>query len=425
MSLDKFYSLAEKFGHNLQALKDGKTETSEISFNSIDDIRAFINDIGGPATLPSANLEDTSTEEDCGCADGEEALVLRLHEYIYSGKALTNEHRETIKARFPVKLVALSLKELCVQTNKGYIIDSINGQDVYNIGTLTLCPGAYIKVVSRPVTLHFTNIVKYGAAGAGTLCDGKVCAPVSGAQPKPYDIAILGTTGATGATGTPQSGIPTPGANGVDGVCGTSTTVTNATKGLTGNIGYTGTQPNLTLNMNGRSNYPAKIIINGLTGAGSAEFTIVSKSGTGGQGGTGGKGGAGSPGGRGGLAAVYCACITTGCAGGLGGRGGKGGTGGTGGNAVDGKQSHLFAPQAILDIITILDQQSVPGGAGGVGGVGGTGGAGGAGAPALAGSSNTSPAASGGAKGGTGPIAKQGGSGPKAGNAGTIIPQTI
>jgi hypothetical protein len=422
MSLDKFYSLAEKFGHDLQALKDGKTETSEILFNSIDEIRAFINDIGGPSTLPSTGSDDSSKEEDCGCEDGEEALVLRLHEYIYSGKALTNEHRETIKGQFPVKLTATSLPNLCVQTNAGYIIDdSPQCHDAYNIGTLTLCPGAYIKVVSRSVTLHFTNIVKYGAVGTGTLCDGKVCVDANGAKPKPYDIAILGTTGATGAPGAPQSGIPTAGADGVDGVCSSSTVARDATKGLTGNTGDTGNQPNLTSNMNGRPNYPAKIIIQGLTGSGSSEFTIVSKSGTGGQGGTGGKGGAGSKGGRGGLAAVYCACITTGCAGGPGGRGGRGGTGGIGGNAADGKQSHLLAPQAILNIITLIDDQPVPGGVGGAGGPGGIGGTGGAGAPAVVGSTNTSPKASDGAKGGTGPSANQGGSGPKAGNAGTIL----
>jgi uncharacterized membrane protein YgcG len=427
MPNEKFYSLAEKCGLNTQSLKAGKTEVSEHTFNTVEEIKAFIDSIGGPAKGQSesrVNFSADKTYTDQNTVGKEQSLVHRLHDHIYSGNNLTDKDRADIKGGFPVKLSVLGQENMCIQTNKGFTIDK-TGHDVYVIGTLTLCPGAFIKIVSHPVTIHITTIVKHDTVDGKPVCTGKACDPVSGSSPKEYDIAILGSTGAVGPTGVPQTGIPNPGPAGTDGVCGTSSPVTNATIGIKGNTGFAGNQPNLILSMNGQPNQPAKIIINGLTGSGAEEFTIVSKSGTGGRGGTGGKGGSGSQGGRGGYAAVYCACITTGGQGGPGGRGGRGGTGGIGGNGTDGMESHLLAPQAVLDMITIIDTRTVPPGEGGPGGGGGAGGIGGVGAPAVSGSTNSSPAQINGATGGGGPFGQQGAGNGKSGNPGKIKPQSI
>jgi uncharacterized protein with beta-barrel porin domain len=159
----------------------------------------------------------------------------------------------------------------------------------------------------------------------------------------------------------------------------------------------------------------------GVGGAGeqittSAPFTN-SQTVAGGSGGTGGDGNSGSVGGAGGAGGPGGAPTnSSGGAGGPGGDGGGGGTGGTGGTGANGGNGG--AGVAFANGGTLINQETIAGGAGGAGGIGGSGGAGGTGGAGGPGGAAPAGSISLGGNGGDGGFGGNGGNGGAGGNGG-------
>jgi hypothetical protein len=396
-----FYARAERLGHSVDQLRAGHAITSIIHVPNVDALKGLID--------PQANTADRQAlgRQLLGTAPlphpdadaSHQALVSRVHAYLYDMAGLAATDKQRVSSAFPLAVHTESSPNKTI-TGLWELGTSQSGVVVVNVGTLTMQPGS--AVVVRNSILQFTvdTVVRQGTAPSGY-----------------YDFNVLGVTGSVGGVGSP-AGQGGSGERGAGGTCSSPGIAGSAggdgqrgTAGPTGGSGHTGSD--------GLPSMPATISITTDISGPASQLTIYTSSGGGGTGGTGGQGGLGGPGGPGGNGA-NCGCEgTRGGHGGPGGPGGPGGQGGTGGNAVPAAGNVVIKlPSKLASRIAPAVKRTAqpgPGGAGGAGGQGGPGGGGGGGGKHE----------SGGDGGGQGAAGSQGPSGPSGGQTGGPAEVTV
>lgn len=364
--MSDFEAIAQKYGHDLDALRAGEKSTRTIVINNLDELKEFMgDDIGADESdALRRGLEAAYGGDLDPSVQTVQGITRRAEAYVMSGQPLSEQDQATIASMFPMKA-----QSTCIETCDLTTVEDL-GTTTSPVGlcikNLNISPGGAFKIQNTVLTLNVTDTV--------TIVGG---APPSGAVN--YHLGVFGATGAIGAV-IPPAAAAQAGPKGVDGNCTVSGSEPGqqTTPGLTGAAGVTGAQGNP--GGNGKPSLTATVTLAGITGG---QFVVKTVSGTGGQGGPGQQGQQGGAGGTGGQG-IRCECTGVNSSnGGTGGTGGRGGTGGTGGNAVAGTSVRITVPTADLALIAAPIRLAAPTGPGGEpGGFGPAGlpGAGGSGA---------------------------------------------
>ncbi|HKY46061.1 MAG TPA: hypothetical protein VJM50_23425 [Pyrinomonadaceae bacterium] len=357
--MSDFERLAEKFGHDLDAIKAGNQSTRRISINHIDELRDLL---AGSESKEDRAARAVEMKKRFGpdmdpSNRSEQAILRRAEAYVMADVPMSDEDQSTVAHLFPMEAASDFIPKMDLNSVKD-LGTSVAPYFLW-VGTLNINPGGALRIQNSVLKVLVDTLNIVGGSS-----------PPSSVN---YHLGIFGATGAIGAEIPPPS-VAQSGSAGRDADCSVSGSEPGqpSSKGLTGSKGATGTFGNP--GGPGKPSLPATITIKGMTGG---QFVIKTTSGTGGRGGTGGPGQQGGPGGRGGNG-IRCECTGVDASnGGKGGTGGRGGTGGTGGKAIAGSDIYVIVPDALKDLIVRL-KEPAPVGQGGPGGVRGKGGTGGA-----------------------------------------------
>jgi hypothetical protein len=357
--MSDFERLAEKFGHDLDAIKAGKQSTRRISISHIDELRDLLtsDDSTEDRAARAIELKKRFGADMDPSNRTEQALMRRAQAYVMADVPMSDEDHSIVAHLFPMEVASDFIPKLDVDSVKD--LGTTVAPYFLWVGDLNILPGGALRIQNSVLKVMVNNLNIVGGSSSASSVN--------------YHLGIFGATGATGAE-IKAPDVAASGSPGRDANCsvGGSEPGQQSSKGLTGSKGATGTVGNP--GGAGKPSLPATITIKGLTGG---QFVIKTTSGTGGRGGTGGPGQHGGPGGRGGNG-IRCECTGVDPSnGGKGGTGGRGGTGGTGGKAIAGSDIYVTVPDSLKDQIVRLREPAPVGGAG-PGGVRGAGGAGGA-----------------------------------------------
>ena len=357
-----FLERAQRLGHSTDLLNAGHDIETTINVPNVDALKALIEPGSEPADRQAVGrlLLGAAPPPHPDADASQQAIVNRVHAYLYGVGDLASSDRQRIAGAFPLAVKTASYPNKVIN-DVWELGTSQPGIVVVNVGTLTMNPNSAVVVRNSILQFSVDTIVRDGAAPSGY-----------------YDFNILGVTGGAGTPGG-GSGGGGAGNRGSGGTCSSPGVAGSAggdgqrgTTGPTGAAGHTGGD--------GLPSLPATLsITTGITGS-AAQITFMTSSGAGGTGGAGGQGGVGGPGGPGGDGAT-CGCEgTRGGNGGPGGAGGSGGQGGTGGNGVPAAGNIVIkAPARLASRIAPAVKRTAPPGPGGPGGGGGGGGPGGGG----------------------------------------------
>src|SRR6185503_14712589 len=361
--MSDFERLAEKFGHDLDAIKAGNQSTRQITISHIDELKDLLT--GGESTEERAaraiEMKKRFGADMDPANHSEQAIMRRAQAYVMADVPMSDADHSVVAHLFPMTVASDFIPKLDLDSVK-YLGTSVSPY-VFWVGELNIHPGGAVRIQNSVLTFLVDKLTIVGGSPAPSSVN--------------YHLGIFGATSAIGAEIPPPSAAPS-GSPGRDANCSVSGSEPGqpSSKGLTGSKGATGTFGNP--GGPGKPSLPATIKIKGLTGG---QFVIKTTSGTGGRGGTGGPGQQGGPGGRGGNG-IRCECTGVDASnGGKGGTGGRGGTGGTRGRAIAGSDINVTVPDDVKDLIVRLREpapvgQGGPGGPRGAGGVGGAPGAG-------------------------------------------------
>lgn len=327
---------------------------------------------------------------------GDDGRLARLSNFVYGAGELAPCDKAAAGRIFPVRAVAISVKDMTVTTDIVY--GPAGAPVLLNVGMLTFAGGS-ITALNTVLTINARTVTF--REGGGT---------------KPYHIGIFGTDGMAGADGARGDTPSSQAAPGKDvqpsspGICsgvgpgGTGSNGANGGDGQDGNVGGIG-----------RPSLQANLTFSSFENPNGEKLVVFTRSGAGGAGGRGGDGGAGQQGGNGGCGCDSGCEGTDGGSGAHGGNGGEGGNGGQGGNAVDGGDVFVKVPAAaVSSVVRVADiAHAGTGGTGGLGGAGGRGGNGGNGGKHSANGA-------GGPRGNDGKPGQPGKTGTRQGNPGNI-----
>lgn len=358
--MSDFERLAEKFGHDLDAIAAGKQSTRRISISHIDELKDLLtcSESKEDRAARAIDIKKRFGADMDPSNRSEQAIMRRAEAYVMADVPMSDEDHATVAHMFPMEVAS----DFIPKMDLDYVKDLGTTVAPYFlwVGELNILPGGALRIQNSVLRVLVNTLNIVGGSSASSSVN--------------YHLGIFGATGATGAP-LPVPGTAKSGAPGRNADCSVSGSEPGqpSSKGLTGSKGATGTVGNA--GGAGKASLPATITIKGMTGGG--QFVIKTTSGTGGRGGTGGHGQQGGRGGTGGNG-IRCECTgVDASSGGKGGTGGRGGTGGTGGRAISGSDINVTVPDQFKDLIVRL-REPAPVGSGGPGGVRGAGGLGGA-----------------------------------------------
>lgn len=386
ISENEFMKQAVAFGHDTDALKQGKEEIRYFTVQHIDDFLPFAS---------SASQEEKAKRKPhffTSPLQKRQRLPQGVHDrgegYIFANVELTEDDRRKIQSFFPVPVRTLSITEKIVRKNECWDVTATCEQqagkiyNLMNIGRLILEEGSRIVVRGNIFTL---------------LCQEMIIRNSNAGVADDYQIGILPVPDAVFSSDIESK------KNGIAGTCGcdgiakcTAATILgpvlcqgvlpghlDGTDGKNGGDGQDGAP-----GKNGLMCHIAEITIRHLEGL----LTLYVKAGDGHDGKDGGDGGRGGNGGNGTKGIKHLRGILPSGCGGNGGNGGSGGNGGHGGNGGISSNIYIQVPSKAENQVRCISFPSVGGrgGAGGLSGHPGKGGTGGGGDPFVAPGSNGS-----------------------------------
>lgn len=353
---------AKQFGHDADALKNGKVITSTITIDSIDEFRSIFGD-----ALTDDHRRKFSNAVNALMTDSENPLsmhpsMVNMMSYVHGDHSYETLDMAYANMLFPVMIQVVSAADVVINTDR---VQGPNASPwVINAGTLTF-DGGSVTAITTLLTIVADNLIIKRGGG------------------KPYHVGVLGADGVTGPAGLPGTAYSGPAKNGSNASAPTPGICTGASNGGNGDDGEKGNDGNIPVSpgKDGQANFPATITIKAFDSSNTSPFVLFTQSGAGGDGGIGGAGGTGQAGGNGGNGCDSGCEGTDGGNGGKGGDGGNGSNGGNGGNGVNGIPISVSFPVAYKNMLSPVSKPANPGigGKGGQGGKAGDPGSGGSG----------------------------------------------
>lgn len=176
-----FEARAVRLGHDIAALKAGKTITTNITVRNIDDFKSLVED-GQPAAAKQERANDLFGPLPKVAGITEADLQQRTNHYTWGSNILSQADRNALANSYPIHVVATSAIDKVYNTPTTLAVSQ--GYKVLNYATITLNEGANISINNTPLYCMVDTLIRNGNPPA-----------------EQYDINILGVNGFNGING--------------------------------------------------------------------------------------------------------------------------------------------------------------------------------------------------------------------------------